>query len=125
MPSFRWATGAIQFLADSRDALFPNTPVVFYTAMPLTERMDNSTGIVNVFRLDRTIELALALQPDLRQLFVVTGAAAADRQMEQQARADFERFKGRLDISTSRVWPRASSRHGCRQFPRTQPSSTG
>ena len=91
--------GAIQFLADSRDALFPNTPVLFYTAMPLTERMANSTGIVNVFRLDRTIELALALQPDLRQLFVVTGAAAADRRMERQARADFERFKGRLEIT--------------------------
>ena len=67
--------------------------------MPLKERMANSTGIVNVFRLDRTIELALTLQPDLRQLFVVTGAAAADRRMEQQARADFERFKGRLDIT--------------------------
>jgi signal transduction histidine kinase len=90
--------GAIQFLADSRDALFPNTPAVFYTNMPLSERMINSTGILNLFRLGRSIDLALALQPDLRQLFVVTGSAAADRRMEQQARADFARFKDRLDI---------------------------
>ena len=95
------ATGnaTIQFLAGSRDVLFPNTPVVFYTNMPIKERMGNSTGIVNLFRLGRSIDLALTLQPDLRQLFVVTGSAPADRRMEQQARADFARFKGRLDIT--------------------------
>ena len=91
--------GAIQFLAGSRETLFPNTPTVFYTNMPLKERMGNSTGIVNLFQFGRSIDLALTLQPDLRQLFVVTGAAAADRRMEQQARSDFERFKGRLEIT--------------------------
>jgi signal transduction histidine kinase len=92
-------SGAIQFLAGSRETIFPNTPIVFYTNMPLKERMGNATGIVNLFRLGRSIDLALTLQPDLRQLFVVTGAAAADRRMEQQARSDFERFKGRLDVT--------------------------
>ena len=91
--------GAIQFVAGSRDTLFPNTPAVFYTNMPLKERMGNSTGIVNLFQFGRSIDLALTLQPDLRQLFVVTGAAAADRRMEQQARTEFERFKGRLEIT--------------------------
>jgi signal transduction histidine kinase len=90
---------AIEFLASSRDLLFPDTPIVFYTNMPLARRLPNSTGIVNLFRFGRSIELALALQPDLQHLFVVNGFAPADRRMERQARQEFERFTGRLDVS--------------------------
>jgi signal transduction histidine kinase len=90
---------AIEFLASSRDLLFPDTPIVFYTNMPLARRLPNSTGIVNLFQFGRSIDLALALQPDLRHLVVVNGSAPADRRVERQARQEFERFAGRLDIS--------------------------
>jgi PAS domain S-box-containing protein len=92
-------TTAIEFLSDNRDTLFADTPLVFYTYEPLGRRIANSTGIVNMFRFDRSIDLAMTLQPDLRHLFVVSGAAPADQRMEQIVRADLARFEDRLDIT--------------------------
>ena len=59
---------AIQFLFDNRDVLFGDTPLVFYTTVRPGRPIANSTGIVNVLRFDRSIDLALTLQPDLRHL---------------------------------------------------------
>ena len=91
---------AIQFLFDNRDVLFGDTPLVFYTTVRPGRPIANSTGIVNVLRFDRSIDLALTLQPDLRHLFVVSGAAAADQRADQQARAEFGRFEDRLQITS-------------------------
>lgn len=90
---------AIQFLFDNRDVLFGDTPLVFYTTVPPGRPIANSTGIVNVLRFDRSIDLALTLQPDLRDLFVVSGAAPADQRADQQARAELSRFEDRLHIT--------------------------
>ena len=59
---------AVEFLRTNRDVLFPNTPVVFYTLEAPRTRMPNSTGLVNEFHFDRSIDLALSLQPDLRHI---------------------------------------------------------
>ena len=90
---------ATEFLFHNRETLFADTPIVFYTTVPPSRRIANSTGIVNPFRFDRSIDLALTLQPDLRQLFVVSGAAPADQRAEQQARAELGRFEDRLQIT--------------------------
>jgi PAS domain S-box-containing protein len=91
--------GAIEFLSRNRETLFAGTPIVFYTTVPPSRPMANSTGIVNVLRFDRSVDLALTLQPDLRHLFVVSGAAPADQRAVRQARAEFGRFEGRLQIT--------------------------
>jgi signal transduction histidine kinase/ActR/RegA family two-component response regulator len=91
--------GAIEFLLDNRDVLFGDTPLVFYTTAPPSRPLANSTGIVNVLRFDRSVDLALTLQPDLQHLFVVSGAAPADQRADRQARAEFGRFEDRLQIT--------------------------
>ena len=116
---------AIQFLFDNRDVLFGDTPLVFYTTVRPGRPIANSTGIVNVLRFDRSIDLALTLQPDLRHLFVVSGAAAADQRADQQARAEFGRFEDRLQITVAcQVLSRTTSRRDCGRCRLTPPFSS-
>jgi signal transduction histidine kinase len=70
---------ANQFMAKYRDELFPGTPMVFIETRPTTDRPPNATGIMISVDLRRTIELAAALQPGLRTVYVVTGGSAQDR----------------------------------------------
>ena len=88
---------AINFMSRHRNDLFPDTPTVFYStrsASPLT----NATGLFNPLRFGRSIDLALALQPDLKRVFVVTGAGTDDRLYERQARAEFRPFESRVEF---------------------------
>jgi signal transduction histidine kinase len=70
---------ANQFMAKYRDEVFPGTPIVFIETRPTTDRPPNATGIMISVDLRRTIELAAALQPALRTVYVVSGASAQDR----------------------------------------------
>ena len=90
---------AIEFIFDNRDVVFGDTPLVFYTTVAPSQPIANSTGLVNVLRFDRSVDLALTLQPDLQHLFVVSGAAPADQRAERQARAELGRFEDRLQIT--------------------------
>ena len=89
---------AMDFMARHRQVLFRDTPVVFYTLSPPGGDIENATGLINTLRFGPSIDLALALQPDLEQVFVVSGAAASDREYERQARTEFRRFNGRLEF---------------------------
>lgn len=68
-----------QFMAKYRDEVFPDTPIVFIDTPPTADRPPNATGIIISVDLKSTIDLAATLQPNLRTVYVVTGAAAADR----------------------------------------------
>ncbi len=90
------ATPAMEFMVSHRDELFTGTPAVFYSISPPHSAIANSTGLLNPFRFAPSIDLALALQPDLERVYVVSGATAADRAFENQARVEFRRFDGRI-----------------------------
>ena len=90
---------AIDFLIKNRDVLFSDTPAVFYSLNPSQRRAANSTGLINALRFGRSIDLALALQPDLKRVYVVSGASEADRRYESQAKAEFRRFEGRVEFT--------------------------
>ena len=87
---------AMDFMPAYRDVLFPGTPVVFYSQTPPVGPIVNSTGLINRLQFAPSIEMALALQPDLEHVFVVSGAAATDQRFERQARAEFAGFEGRV-----------------------------
>ena len=86
------------FMASHRDVLFSDTPVVFYSQAPPLSHIANSTGFVNRLQFGPSIDLALALQPDLEHVYVVSGASALDRSRESEARAEFRVFEGRVDF---------------------------
>ena len=90
---------AIGFLSRNRNVLFTDTPAVFYSLDPSQRRAPNSTGLINPLRFDRSIELALALQPDLRRVYVVSGASEADRKYESQAKAELRRFEDQVEFT--------------------------
>jgi hypothetical protein len=77
---------AINVLSRYRDELFPNAPVVFLAQDSSVERLRNSTGYLSKPDLTSTVALARKLQPDTRQVFVVTGASSRDLLRETHAR---------------------------------------
>lgn len=87
---------AIDFVSRNRNVLFRGTPAVFYSLNPVQSRPANSTGLINRLHFGRSIDLALALQPDLKRVFVVSGAGAGDRSYESLAAAEFRQFEGRV-----------------------------
>ncbi len=91
--------GPYEFVADNRDRLFPDVPVVSFTSRAPSGHLANSTGLVAELNLAGTMALAMALQPDVRQAFVISGSAEADGTYDRAARAQLAEFKNRLDIS--------------------------
>src|SRR5262245_50143092 len=90
---------AMDFASRHRDELFSGTPAVFYSLAPPQRRPANSTGLVNTIHFGPSLDLALALQPDLAHVFVVSGATPADRDFEGRARAEFRRFERRVEFT--------------------------
>jgi signal transduction histidine kinase len=89
---------AVEFVDEQRNDLSPETPLVFYTTSPSVPRPPNSTGIIAQLNLSGTLALAAELQPELRHVFVVTGADPGDKKYENVARAQFRSFEPRLDV---------------------------
>jgi len=89
----------IDFVRRNRNVLFRGTPAVFYTLNPAGSHFANSTGLTNPLHFSGSLDLALALQPDLKRVYVVSGAGALDRRNESQARTEFRPFEGRVEFT--------------------------
>jgi signal transduction histidine kinase/ActR/RegA family two-component response regulator len=73
---------AIDFVNYHRDTLFRDAPVVFLTNDRASARPPNSTGLIHERDLAATIAFLRQLQPDVRQVFVVTGLSPGEKQYE-------------------------------------------
>ena len=89
-------TTAVEFVNQNRRTLFPDTPLVFLSNDAAIHRAANSTGVIAELNLRPTLDLAATLQPDLRQIFFVNGAAGPDKAYEKLARAQFSSLEPRL-----------------------------
>ena len=87
---------ALEFVTSNRDQLFTNVPVVFFSTRASPVTVSGASGISSPQDYRGTIALATTLQPDVTQVFVVTGAGSDDVAVEQQARAQFQMFEPRL-----------------------------
>jgi len=88
------STAVLDFVTANRD-LFGDAPLVF-AANEKVPRPPNSTGIRTKTEFGGTIALAVALQPQLKHVFVVSGASKFDRSYEQLVRAQCLTFADRL-----------------------------
>jgi signal transduction histidine kinase len=88
----------LTFVEKYRGVLFPGTPVVFIAA-PSHARFPNSTGVLMGLELGGTIALAQRLQPDVQQVFVVTGTSENDSFYERIARSQLDAFKKNLEFT--------------------------
>jgi signal transduction histidine kinase len=90
---------ALEFVENNRTDLFADTPAIFFSEGATSRRIANSTGVRSGLNLGDTIELALTLQPDTRNLFVVSGADSGDEQYARIAREQLARFEQRVAIT--------------------------
>ena len=89
----------IDFVNTYRDELFSGAAVVYSAGSPRPG--PKATGVLLALDLKSTIDVAIQLHPDLRQVFVVNGASDADRYYQDLARAQFRAFDGRLGFTYS------------------------
>jgi signal transduction histidine kinase len=90
---------AVQFVEAERGRLFGDTPVVFVTNIAPPLRRPNSTGFVNGREFAGTLKLIRELQPDLEQLFIVSGASQGDQEYEGVVRRQLQPFVGSLKVT--------------------------
>ena len=88
------STAVLDFVTANRD-LFGDAPIVF-AANEKVPRPPNSTGIRTKTEFGGTIALAMALQPDVKHVFLVSGASRFDKSYEQLARAQCSTYMDRL-----------------------------
>jgi signal transduction histidine kinase len=89
----------LEFVASHREELFRNTPVVFFTTRTSSARPANSTGVVAGLSLAGTVALASQLQPDVRNVFVISGATPANKIYTDTALVQFRPFESRLKFT--------------------------
>lgn len=87
------------FLEKTRQELFPDVPVVFFSLRKAPQRLPNSTGVSGELNLADTLALATQLQPDTRHVFVVSGAETANAINEVTARAQFVPYESQLEFT--------------------------
>jgi PAS domain S-box-containing protein len=94
---------ALRVLLQNRSEIFQDSPIVFVT---LDERNmtgltlgSNITGIWGQVNLRPNLELALALQPETRNVVVLAGVSEFDQYWTTKAREDFAALQGRLEIT--------------------------
>ena len=85
---------AVSFVNDFGDTLFPDTPVVFLTNTPITRHRPNSTGLILERNFAATVTFIRQLQPDVEQIFIITGAAATDVEYEKAVRRQLQPLSG-------------------------------
>ena len=94
---------SLSFLLKYRNDLFPNVPIVFYSASgPLPSELQGETemtGVVVISSYKRTLELALSLNPEVNQVFVVSGSLELDKRFEMKAREQLREFEGRVQLN--------------------------
>ena len=89
----------LEFATSHRRDLFGETPVVFFATQPVLQRPPNTTGVSSPLDFAETLALALELQPDLRNVFVISGADEGDHAYEVLARQQFAPFESRVAIT--------------------------
>ena len=90
---------AIEFVNGFDNPLFRETPVVFLTNTPAFKRRPNSTGVLHQRNFLPTLDLVRELQPDARNLFIVTGAATADEDFENEVRRQMPPSDSRMRVT--------------------------
>ncbi|MFL6333507.1 MAG: sigma 54-interacting transcriptional regulator [Pyrinomonadaceae bacterium] len=94
---------ALQFLSVRDSEVFRGTPIIFYfhdeseeTARRLWPGV---TGVWGEIDVSKTLDMALALQPELRRVVVVSGRSDHDRFIKEQAQSRLREYEGRVEIT--------------------------
>ena len=91
---------ALNFLLDRTDTLFPGVPVVFCGVNGYTPQMRKSgrplTGVIEAIDPKSTLEAALRLQSNARDVLVISDTTRTGQAIENTARRTFQAFQEQL-----------------------------
>jgi ABC-type uncharacterized transport system substrate-binding protein len=91
---------ALELAVVHRDELFPGVPIVFANVdlreIDAQRIPPNVTGVLMAWDFQRTIELALQLQPETQEIVCVGGTGPLEQQWNQEARKVLEHFATRV-----------------------------
>jgi PAS domain S-box-containing protein len=106
----------VEFLA--RDpSVFEGVPIVFTTRAGMLAAGPLSTGIVSTIDFKTTLASALAVHPDTKRVFVISGTATFDRLYADLFRAQSAEFTGRVSFHELSGMPLPQIRERVRQLP--------
>jgi PAS domain S-box-containing protein len=88
-----------EFLAQHGAKIFPGTPLVFSTEEKDLQPIPNSTGLVYPIDMKSTLDLAFRLQPNIKRVFVISGASEVDKFYGTMARRQFQEYEGRVTFT--------------------------
>lgn len=94
---------ALEFLLRYRSDLFPNSPIIFVAVRrPPPEVLAAGPGLTGVIRANtyrKTLDLALKLQPETQELYVISGTPERDKRFENSAREELAGYEKRVRIA--------------------------
>jgi len=96
-----WPEASLEFLLRYRDELFPGVPIVYISVKrpDPAELPRDVTGIWVGPKLTETLELALNLHPDTKQVFVIIGRLNNSGLLEGEVRAQLKDFENRVSLN--------------------------
>lgn len=94
---------ALDFLLRYRSDLFPNSPIVFVAVKrPPPDVLAAGPGLTGIIRANtyrKTLDLALKLQPETQELYVISGTPERDKRFENSAREELAGYEMRVRIA--------------------------
>ena len=88
---------ALTFLLRYRSDLFPKSPIVFVAVKrPSREVLAGGPGVTGIIRANthrKTLDLALKLQPDTQDVYVISGTPELDKRFETVAREELAGYE--------------------------------
>jgi PAS domain S-box-containing protein len=99
---------ALSFLERSRDRAFPDVPVVFFSTERGTSALTRTWGFGVHPDFRASVETALAVQPETRQVVVLVGRSAWDTRYNAELRSQLAPLQDRVAITYLEPLPMAA-----------------
>jgi signal transduction histidine kinase len=94
---------ALDFLLKNRNDLFTNSPIVFVSvkrpAQGVLAAGPGLTGIIRANTHRNTLDLALKLHPETKEVFVISGTPEHDKRFERNSREELAGYDKRVRIT--------------------------
>jgi signal transduction histidine kinase len=111
----------LRLLLDPSKPFYPDVPVVFCCSVPgqIDQEVADSRSTGSWFQLDpaKTLDAALRLLPDTRQVFVVAGQSRYDRGITSLVKAGLNSYEPHLDVTYLTDHPMAELQERLRHLP--------
>ena len=111
----------LRLLLDPSKPFYPDVPVVFCCSVPgqVDQEVADSRSTGSWFQLDpaKTLDAALRLLPDTRQVFVVAGQSRYDRRLTALVKAGLDSYEPHLDVTYLTDDPMAELQERLRHLP--------